>query len=190
MTERIALHVCPVCKEEHLDDTFKSHLDNHFNSIPVGPEVGTSPNKQLVEGLCVDALAESYKSLSVTASDTYRKLTREQSFVAAMAITINHLQTVASCLEPLQPAVLSPKHRIIQRLSKIWVQELSENYNLCVNEPCDANFSIAATHLISVISDFHTILKDDTPTKKRKEINLSWTTTFDEQPNLTDELPS
>ncbi len=178
------LYNCPVCAKDYkTENGFKKHLDGHFTKDQTGTmvqifKVKSVPPKEVVDAMCVDALSEMFKTFAVTANDQYRKLSLLDSFKAAMKISCDHLDLVRECLDPVQSATLANKHKVIKDVVPVWCSIATSIYEATKDSDSEEDFRVPARTILSIITDFHKILHEDTPQKERILIADSWKETF------------
>lgn len=173
-----SLHNCPICKKDFSYDDFKTHLDTHFTKTETGLvqlySIDSTPNKEIVDAVCTDALSEIYKTFLVTSNQESRKLTAGQSFKAGLHITNQHLTLLHQCLDKCQDATLSPKHRQIKKVLPHWLLSTQVCIEVLQDTDDERNMVSEAKTMMGILGDFHTILHESTALKKRKEVVEKW----------------
>ena len=180
------IYQCPVCKKDYkTEGGFKKHLDGHFQTNQQGTmvqifKVNSTPPKEVVDALCVDALSEMFKTFAVTANDQYRKLTLLESFKAALKISCDHLDLVRECLDPVQSATLAVKHRVVKDVMPTWCSITTSLWEQVKDTEQEDACKDAAKTVLAIISDFHMLLHEDTPQKERLIIAKNWKESFND----------
>jgi len=174
------LYECPVCKKNYkTEGGFKKHLDGHFETNQHGTmvqifRVNSTPPKEVVDAMCVDALSEMFKTFAVTAHDEYRKLTLLESFKAALKISCDHLELIRECLDPVQVATLSIKHKVVKDVIPTWCAISVSLWEALKDVQDEDACKDGARTILALIGDFHKILHEDTPQKIRLQIAKEW----------------
>lgn len=170
---------CPTCGEKFdAEEKFAEHIKVHFTineqTNQVLYKIATTPPKEVVEAVLIDTLSEIYRSYQVVYEETTTKLTQEESFLASIAITCEHLRLLNECFEPINEKTLNPKHRAFKSVAPAWYSVFSLEFAKLKEDPTSPSFNVAAKNAVQLMKDYHLMLHEDTSMKDRKQIVQDW----------------
>jgi len=143
-----------------------------------------TPPKEVIESVLAAAMAEIFQTCEVTAFSISEKLSNEESFASAIAITRTIMNEVNFHFSTCQLKTLTPRHQNFKKLMPLW-QQRAEFFAEVIKDKDENHPDVraAAKELVGIITWYHILFDSKTPQKMATEMTEAYISEFHQEPN-------